>query len=58
MPESHPNTYPQPIYLVNNTVLTKAEAFLATLMGSPLLVMGISALSMMYRQASRIPKLN
>lgn len=35
-----------------------AEAFLVTLMGSPLFVMGISDLSMMYRQASRTPWLN
>lgn len=35
--------------------LTIAEATLATLMGSPLLVIGISDLSMMYRQASRTP---
>jgi len=35
--------------------LTICEAFLVTLMGSPLLVMGISDLSMMYRQASRTP---
>jgi len=38
--------------------LTIAEAFLVTLMGSPLLVMGMSDRSMMYRQASRTPKLN
>lgn len=43
---------------VGKKFLTIAEAFLVTLMGSPLLVMGISDLSMMYRQASRIPKLN
>lgn len=41
--------------VVTPVTLTMAEAFRATLMGSPLLVMGMAALSMMNRQASSTP---